>query len=508
MDRSVIWRDRTRSSASEPSAPSAVVRREDSGRLWRRPAAWLIVVAVVHAVAPLLLMGPRWWFGVDETVYLSQINAFVPAGGFSAPRARGMTLIAAPVTLLTPSVTAVRLWVAALSGVALYAAFRPWLRLQDGFVTPIAALLFSSIWSVIYYSFEIMPNEWVAVTALASCGYLLLFLKEGRARHVIAASVALGLVALLRPSDAAYVGLALGIGALCVDTPVRRRLVAAGGLLGGVIAGAAQWVIEAFMRFGGLSARMHAAQAQDGGGGRFYFSAPDQTEVLGGRILCASPCREDASILYQLWWIALGALVLAGVVGGWRRRRLAIEMVPVAAGLTIAAEYLFTVRLAAPRFLIPSYALLSVPAASGALYLLKLVGRRAWRVVAGSLLGALLVTHVVLQMHVIESRVIPAFAAVNNRALAGAAKLKNLGVHPPCHVLGQAGWNQNLAYALRCANTPRDVASVRRMMAEGTQIVWLSPMLPPTRYGTEWTRVTLSGLTESSPQVVYLSFEP
>jgi hypothetical protein len=62
-------------------------------------------------------------------------------------------------------------------------------------VTPIAALLFSSIWSVIYYSFEIMPNEWVAVTALASCGYLLLFLKEGRAPHVIAASVALGLVA-------------------------------------------------------------------------------------------------------------------------------------------------------------------------------------------------------------------------------------------------------------------------------------------------------------------------
>src|SRR5687768_12703406 len=204
MDRSVIWRDRPWDSASAPSAASSVVRREGSGRLWRRPAAWLIVVAVVHAVAPLLLMGPRWWFGVDETVYLSQINSFVPAGGFSAPRARGMTLIAAPVTLLTPSVTAVRVWVAVLSGIALFAAFRPWLRLQDGFVTPIAALLFSSIWSVIYYSFEIMPNEWVAVTALASCGYLLLFLKEGQARHVIAASVALGLVALLRPLDAAY----------------------------------------------------------------------------------------------------------------------------------------------------------------------------------------------------------------------------------------------------------------------------------------------------------------
>jgi hypothetical protein len=38
----------------------------------------------------------------------------------------------APVTLLTPSVTAVRVWVAVLSGIALFAAFRPWLRLQDG----------------------------------------------------------------------------------------------------------------------------------------------------------------------------------------------------------------------------------------------------------------------------------------------------------------------------------------------------------------------------------------
>jgi hypothetical protein len=503
----VIWRYRTRGSASASAAASAVARRWGSERLWRRPVAWLIVVTVVHAVAPLLLMGPHWWFGVDETVYLSQINLFVPAGGFSAPRARGMTLIAAPITLLTPSVTAVRLWMAALSGVALFVAFRPWLRLHDGLVTPIAALIFSSIWSVIYYSFEIMPNEWVAVTALATCGYSLLFLKEGRVRHVVAASVALGLVALLRPSDAAYVGLALGIGALCVDTSVRRRLLAIGCLLFGAAAGAAQWVIEALMRFGGLSARMHAAQAQDGSGGRFYFSAPAQAEVLGGRILCAAPCREDASILYQLWWIALGALVLAGILGGWRRRRLAIEMVPVAVGLTIAAEYLFTVRLAAPRFLIPSYALLSVPAASGALYLLNLVGRKGWRVVAGCLLGALLVAHVVIQVHVIESRVIPDFTAGNNRVLAEARKLKELGVHPPCHVLGQPGWNQNLAYALHCSNTPNGVASVRRMMAEGTQIIWLSRKPPPTRYGTEWTRVMLPGLTEWSPQVAYLSSE-
>ena len=462
----------------------------------------------MHAVAPLLLLSPHWWFGVDETVYLSQINSFVPPGGFSPPRSRGMTLVAAPVTLLTPSVTAVRLWTAALSGVALFVAFRPWLRLQKGFVTPLAALLFSSIWSVIYYSFEVMPNEWVAVTALASCGYLLLFLNEGRARHLMVASVALGLVALIRVPDAAYIGLALGISALCVGPSTRRRLVAGAGLLVGAAAGAAQWVIEAETRFGGLLARMHAAQAQDGSGGRFYLSAPAHAEVLGGQILCAAPCRADSSVLYQLWWIALGALVVAGVVGGWRRRRLAIELVPVAAGLAIAAQYLFTVQLVAPRFLIPAYALLCLPAASGALSLLQLVRRRAWRIVAGCLLGALLIAHTAIQLTVIQTQVKPAFTMGNNRTLAEARTLRKLGVHPPCHILGQGGWNQNLAYALRCTNHPRDVESVQRMIAMGTQVVWLTNKRPSARYGTEWTRVKLPGLRPSTPQVAYLSFEP
>ena len=82
--------------------------------------------------------------------------------------------------------------------------------------------------------------------------------------------------------------------------------------------------------------------------------------MLGGRILCASPCRVDTSFPYQLWWLVLDALAVAGVVGGLRRGRLAVELVPFAAGLVVAAQYLFTVQLVAPRFLIPAYALLCV----------------------------------------------------------------------------------------------------------------------------------------------------
>jgi len=342
---------------------------------------------------------------------------------------------------------------------------------------------------------------------LASCGYLVLFLDGGRVRHIIIASIALGLVALIRPTDAAYVGLALGVSALCVRAPIRRRVLSAGALLVGATAGAAQWMIEAVVRFGGLAARMKAAQAQDGSGGQLYFSAPAQAEVLGGRILCAPPCREDVSIVYQLWWIALAVLVVLAVIGGARRKRLAVELIPTAAGLAMAAQYMFTVELAAPRYLIPAYALLSIPAASGVLYLLSVIRSRPWRIVAGVVLGCLFVAHTIIQIHVIESRVVPGYIVGNNRVLFETHKLKKLGVRPNCLILGQKGWNQNLAYALRCANTPRDEASIRRLLDEGVQVVWLRGSPPPPQYGPNWTRVTLPGLG-SKRQIAYLSFKP
>ncbi|MDT5012252.1 MAG: hypothetical protein QOH57_3869, partial [Mycobacterium sp.] len=163
---------------------------------WRRPVTWLIVVAVLHAASPLIVLGAHWWFGIDETVYLSQINGHVPAAGFSAPRARGTTFIAAPVTLLTTSVSAVRIWVSALSGLGLFVAFQPWLRLRSGNVAPLAALMFATVWSVIFYGFAVMPNEWVALAALAACGYLLRFLSTGQRRYLVGVGIAMALVAL------------------------------------------------------------------------------------------------------------------------------------------------------------------------------------------------------------------------------------------------------------------------------------------------------------------------
>ena len=90
-------------------------------------------------------------------------------------------------------------------------------------------------------------------------------------------------------------------------------------------------------------------------------------------------------------------------------------------------------------------------------------------------------------MSIIETSVEPAFTLGNNRTLAEVRKLRRLGVEPPCLILGNAGWNQNLAYALRCTNHPRDPESVQRMIAGGTQVVWFEEEATsgPLRHGVD-----------------------
>ncbi len=472
--------------------------------VWCRPASLLVVVAVVHALSPLLLLGSHWWYGYDETVYLSQINAHLPAGLFSAPRARGPTLLAAPVTMLSWSVSAVRIWVAALSGLACYLAFRPWLRLRPGYLVPLAALLFSTIWTVIYYGFEVMPNEWVAFGLLAATGWALRYLLEGSRAQLGYVAVALALVALLRPSDAAYGGAALLLSCVVVRSVDRRRRLRVGAaVVVGIAVGCAQWVLEAYARFGGPGARIVAAQAEQGGGG-LHFAGAAQFRTLAGPILCRAGCHASAAIVYRLWWIGLVLLVIVALFVGARRRELTVNAAPAAVGLAIAAQYVFTVTYAAPRFLIPTYGLLCLPAAAGLRYIVcGIRGRRRRRACSLALAG-LLLAHAVVQVQLITSRIGPSMRTGNDRTLADARDLVWLGVRPGCIVSGPG--DENLAYAVRCTNVPTTASAIRHELDEGAQVVWL--VRPPADRATFWRRVALRYPTADHSHFVYLSFVP
>jgi hypothetical protein len=70
----------------------------------------LAAVAAAFTLAQLLLVRPAMGLGWDETVYVSQVSSHAPAAFFSAPRARGISLLVAPVTAWSSSTPLLRVY--------------------------------------------------------------------------------------------------------------------------------------------------------------------------------------------------------------------------------------------------------------------------------------------------------------------------------------------------------------------------------------------------------------
>src|SRR5262249_15131816 len=146
---------------------------------------------------------------------------------------------------------------------------------------------------------QAMPDLWVALSSLAAVGF---FLRAARAGATASGGLAAdeapageapahrtpavvlparlnwgalagltvcgAIAALVRPGDALYLAVVLGIAILAVRQWRRLALLAA--VVIGFGAGAADWVIEAYLRFGGPLHRLHEAGAEQGGFG-FHF---------------------------------------------------------------------------------------------------------------------------------------------------------------------------------------------------------------------------------------------
>lgn len=338
---------------------------DDSAKLARGLTVALVVVSALHALSPVVLRGVHSGYGWDETVYISQIDPHTVASVFSAPRARGLTFLTAPASLLSPSLALMRLWLAVVSGIGMFLAFLPWLRVRRSAVVPLAALMWSGLWVAVYYGFEAMPNQYVAYGALAASGWLLVAIKQPDHRRALwYAAAALAFTALVRPSDAIFVFAVLALTAVVVHNRTRRWRVGAGSILtAGLAAGLAEWVIEAFVRFGGPVSRLHAASRENGGG--LHFSIATQMRVLGGPLLCRRGCHVDASQAARLWWYVGVLLVAIGLATALRARRGTAYVVATAVGVALALEYFLALGYGAPRFLEPTYALLALPAAEG-----------------------------------------------------------------------------------------------------------------------------------------------
>jgi hypothetical protein len=393
---------------------------------------WPGLAAAVFTAAQLAFVAPHLGLGWDETVYVSQVTAHAPAAYFDPARARGIPLLVAPVTLLTSSVTALRAYLAIASGLALFGTLLTWRRLRPAWQLAVAGVIFGGLWTAQYYGPQAMPDLWVALSGLAAVGLFLQSVQR-RARAApggIAAAVAIA--ALVRPGDAVFLAAPLLLAMAIVPAWRQWRLAAA--VAGGLAAGSGEWVVEAYVRFGGPLARLHQAGAEQGGFG-LHPGIWDELRALNGPTLCR-PCTAGwRQPELSLWWLILPVLVALGVIAARRAGRLGSAALPAACGCCAAVQYLGLINYAAPRFLLPAYALLAVPV-TDALGWMMTGARGRLRPLTTALVVGGLALQLATQQLVLQHEVAGTVAFHDDYARI-AADLARLGIRPPCRVTGE-----------------------------------------------------------------------
>jgi hypothetical protein len=440
------------------SARAAVPRRGPSAGPADGPASrsesiwWLAGIAAVFAAAQLVFVAPHLLLSWDEVVYVSQTSAHSPAAYFDPARARGVPLLVAPVTMLTSSILALRIYLSLLSGLALFLALLAWRGLRPAWVLALAGLVYGGLWSALYYGPQAMPDEWVAFCGLAAVG---LFVRAAAhlqqrepARWLLAGLAACAAIAaLVRPGDAVFLVAALVIAALSVPAWRHWPLLAATVI--GFAAGAADWIAEAYVRFGGPLSRLHDAGAEQGGFS-LHFAAWDEFRALNGPTLCR-PCTVGVRYpVVSVWWLALPVIVVLGVLVARRSGVMASSVLAAACGLALAFQYLFLINYAAPRFLLPAYALLAIPVADAMSWLITGV-RSDLRPGILTLVGAALAVQLFVQYTVLEHQVNEKISFFGDYTRI-ASDLHRLGVTKSCLIKGEQ--DIPVAYYAGCASAP------------------------------------------------------
>ncbi|WP_307123960.1 hypothetical protein [Streptomyces sp. B1I3] len=410
-----------------------------------RPLPWLTAVAVVFLALQLALVAPGSGLAWDETVYVSQVGGNAPPAFFSAPRARGISYLVAPAAALTGSTTLLRIYLAVLSALALVVVLRIWRTVLPVPVLACAGALFAGLWPTLFYGPAAMPNLWCAFGALAATGWVVRAAR-GPAGWVepAGAGAAVAMVALMRPADGFWLAMPL---ALVMLLPGRRRPGMCAAIAAGLVAGCAPWTAEAYAHYGGLSARLHRAGEIQGGLG-WNIAVDDHLRALAGRTLCR-PCDIPwESPATAVWWALLPVVPVAGILAARRANRGFAVLPAAATGASMAVPYLFLVEYAAPRFLLPAYALLAVAAAEGVVHLFTRLwhARRPAGVVA---LALVLASHLTVQLSVL-SHVIRTSRATTADFAAVAGALNRQGVRPPCVVSGDQA--VPIAYYAGCSS--------------------------------------------------------
>jgi hypothetical protein len=407
-------------------APSSGLPRR--GPLGRDSIFWLVLVSILFLAAELTPALLRMPLGTDEITYIARTS--IRANSVSLPpvHGQGVALLAAPVTLLTQSLTAIRVWMALLSAVGLFLATLCWRRLRPDWVLAVAALIFGGLAISQNSGVQVYPDWWGALGVLALTGLILQVVGGTMRDRVALPSIALAslVIVLMRPQNVIFLmGPAL-LAVVIVRSWRKPKILGAMGV--GILLGCLQWVIAAYAMYGGLATRIHLARQEPPSFG-LYFSFFTQAKVLSGPWYCVPPggCQGVPMPGELLWWPVFLAFAAVGLWVGWRTAVKASSVFAVATAAWVVAFYSLLVPFGAPRYITPSLALASILAADAVAWL---VTNASWRRAGVVLACAFILSELVSQRLVLQQEVQQQTRSRGFQHVA--AELEAAGVRAPC----------------------------------------------------------------------------
>jgi hypothetical protein len=456
----------------------------------RKPVFWLLLVSGCYGILQLVLSDLGRFLVWDEAIYVSEVSGFADAIFLDAHRARGITLIVAPVVQLTDSIVAMRGYLVVTSSIGLFFSFLPWCR-TIGWATPIAAATFGSSWLAIFYGSEVMPNLYTAFLAVGLVGLAVAYSRVPERRFVVGVLVVLAAITVMRPLDG-VAGLAT-VATIQILGRFRHSGPVLAGATAGVAIGMVPWLVEAWVRFGGPLARLERIRDLVGGG--FTNNVTEYLRLLDGPL--SGPDRNtDIAILVIAWLALLFALGLVGsVLGSTASRKLA--WIALFATVWFASPYLFASEASAPRFLLPALAFMGIAASIG-----LQVGTASLRPVLRSLVIACTVIVVAVLNVSALATISSDQTAARDRGELLANVLDDRSVAGSCYFLSSSGYPQiSVASGCRGGHFMEDAARnderLRRAEEGGSSVFVLINSENPTASLEEgWRCEQVDGLPE------------
>jgi hypothetical protein len=442
------------------------------GRPGRESPVWLVLVAAAFLAAELTPALLRLPLGADEITYIARTSVRVSGVMLPPVHGQGAGLLAAPVTLLTGSLTAIRVWMSLLSAVGLFLALLSWRGLRPTWVLALAGLILASLAITQESGVQIYPDWWAALGVLALSGLFLQAVSGQRGRRVVLPLIALAslIIVLMRPQNIVFIMAPAILAAILVPAWRNRRVLVAMAV--GTVLGCLEWIIGAYVWYGGLTIRLHEA-AQEPPAFGLYFALGTQAKVLNGPWYCEPPPYGRgcgwAMPGETAWWVVFLGVAALGFWVSWRTAARASAVLAAATALWVIALYSFLVPFGAPRYILPSLALMSILAADAVAWL---VTQARWRKTAVAFACVFLLSGIVSQRIALQHEV--AEETAGRPFQAEAAKLRSLGVRPPCAI-----WSPSVAYYVGCTSpwtggSMREVLSLTPQGAHG----WRQEKLP------------------------------